>query len=285
MVGRARGGGGWPRSTASTTPGPTTTSAGAASSTGRGSTRSRRSPRRRTVTSRIRLGTLVASPNFRHPVHFAREVTALDDISAAAGSCSASARRGGTGFDADRARPAGADRRGSGPTGSPSSSSCSTCCCARTGSPGAASTTRAVDARSTARLRAVSPGCRSWWRPTARARRALAARFGQGWVTTGGPADDLDGWWRVVADAAAAVHRGAGTRPDGIRPLWTVTSPWTRAPVYSLSQRGRVHRRGRPGGRARLHRRGHALAAARTSWYAGDEAVLEAVAAEVLPTL
>src|SRR3954471_10492964 len=34
-----------------------------------------------TVTSTIRLGTLVASPNFRHPVHFAREVTALDDVS------------------------------------------------------------------------------------------------------------------------------------------------------------------------------------------------------------
>ncbi|GFJ86280.1 hypothetical protein Phou_104600 [Phytohabitans houttuyneae] len=33
------------------------------------------------VTSHIRLGTMVASPNFRHPVHFAREVTALDDIS------------------------------------------------------------------------------------------------------------------------------------------------------------------------------------------------------------
>src|SRR6478752_10442640 len=33
------------------------------------------------VTSRIRLGTLVASPNFRHPVHFARQVTALDDVS------------------------------------------------------------------------------------------------------------------------------------------------------------------------------------------------------------
>src|SRR5258707_15632260 len=33
------------------------------------------------VTSRIRLGTMVASPNFRHPVHFAREITALDDIS------------------------------------------------------------------------------------------------------------------------------------------------------------------------------------------------------------
>lgn len=34
------------------------------------------------VTERIRLGTLVASPNFRHPVPFARELVSLDDISA-----------------------------------------------------------------------------------------------------------------------------------------------------------------------------------------------------------
>ena len=34
------------------------------------------------VTSTIRLGTLVAAPNFRHPVAFHREVQALDDISA-----------------------------------------------------------------------------------------------------------------------------------------------------------------------------------------------------------
>jgi alkanesulfonate monooxygenase SsuD/methylene tetrahydromethanopterin reductase-like flavin-dependent oxidoreductase (luciferase family) len=33
------------------------------------------------VTERMRLGTMVASPNFRHPVHFAREVSTLHDIS------------------------------------------------------------------------------------------------------------------------------------------------------------------------------------------------------------
>src|SRR5207237_8214014 len=33
------------------------------------------------ITDRIRLGTLVASPNFRHPVPFARELIALDDLS------------------------------------------------------------------------------------------------------------------------------------------------------------------------------------------------------------
>src|SRR5918998_6698087 len=33
------------------------------------------------VTQTVKLGTMVASPNFRHPVHFAREVSTLDDIS------------------------------------------------------------------------------------------------------------------------------------------------------------------------------------------------------------
>ncbi|HVT41765.1 MAG TPA: LLM class flavin-dependent oxidoreductase [Acidimicrobiales bacterium] len=34
-----------------------------------------------TVTTRVRLGTLVATPNFRHPVTLARDAIALDDIS------------------------------------------------------------------------------------------------------------------------------------------------------------------------------------------------------------
>jgi alkanesulfonate monooxygenase SsuD/methylene tetrahydromethanopterin reductase-like flavin-dependent oxidoreductase (luciferase family) len=33
------------------------------------------------VTERVRIGTLVASPNFRHPVPFARELVTLDDLS------------------------------------------------------------------------------------------------------------------------------------------------------------------------------------------------------------
>jgi alkanesulfonate monooxygenase SsuD/methylene tetrahydromethanopterin reductase-like flavin-dependent oxidoreductase (luciferase family) len=51
-----------------------------------------------TVTSRIRLGTLVASPNFRHPVPFAKELMTLDDISG--GRLTAGLGAGGVGFDA-----------------------------------------------------------------------------------------------------------------------------------------------------------------------------------------
>jgi len=50
------------------------------------------------VTSRVRLGTWVASPNFRHPVPFARDLAALDDVSA--GRAVLGIGAGGTGHDA-----------------------------------------------------------------------------------------------------------------------------------------------------------------------------------------
>jgi alkanesulfonate monooxygenase SsuD/methylene tetrahydromethanopterin reductase-like flavin-dependent oxidoreductase (luciferase family) len=50
------------------------------------------------VTSRIRLGTFVASPNFRHPVPFAKELATVDDISG--GRLMLGVGSGGTGFDA-----------------------------------------------------------------------------------------------------------------------------------------------------------------------------------------
>ena len=49
-------------------------------------------------TTRIRLGTWVASPNFRHPVTFAKELMTLDDLSA--GRFTLGVGAGGTGFDA-----------------------------------------------------------------------------------------------------------------------------------------------------------------------------------------
>jgi len=51
-----------------------------------------------TVTERIRLGTLVASVNFRHPVPFARELITLDDVSG--GRFTLGIGAGGTGWDA-----------------------------------------------------------------------------------------------------------------------------------------------------------------------------------------
>ncbi len=49
-------------------------------------------------TETIRLGTLVASPNFRHPLPFAKELMTLDDLSG--GRVTAGLGAGGTGWDA-----------------------------------------------------------------------------------------------------------------------------------------------------------------------------------------
>ncbi|HEX3980759.1 MAG TPA: LLM class flavin-dependent oxidoreductase [Acidimicrobiales bacterium] len=50
------------------------------------------------ATERIRLGTLVTSPNFRHPVPLAKELMSVDDISG--GRLTLGIGAGGTGFDA-----------------------------------------------------------------------------------------------------------------------------------------------------------------------------------------
>ncbi|AEW95560.1 MULTISPECIES: LLM class flavin-dependent oxidoreductase [Streptomycetaceae] len=50
------------------------------------------------VTSTLRLGTLVTSPNFRHPVTLAKELITLDDISG--GRITLGIGAGGSGFDA-----------------------------------------------------------------------------------------------------------------------------------------------------------------------------------------
>ncbi|MFM9592634.1 LLM class flavin-dependent oxidoreductase [Streptomyces scabiei] len=50
------------------------------------------------VTERLRLGTLVTSPNFRHPVTLAKDLISLDDISG--GRITLGVGAGGTGFDA-----------------------------------------------------------------------------------------------------------------------------------------------------------------------------------------
>jgi alkanesulfonate monooxygenase SsuD/methylene tetrahydromethanopterin reductase-like flavin-dependent oxidoreductase (luciferase family) len=52
-----------------------------------------------TVTDRLRLGTLVTSPNFRHPVPLAKELMTLDDVTG--GRLTVGIGAGGTGFDAD----------------------------------------------------------------------------------------------------------------------------------------------------------------------------------------
>ncbi len=246
-----------------------------------------------TVTAHIRLGTLVTSPNFRHPVHLAREVTCLDDISR--GRLLLGVGTGGAGFDATvLGPPAELTPRQR---------------VARfaeflelldellRGDP----VTRhgdwfsAVDARS-------RPGCvqapRVPFVVAADGPRAmrLAARYGEGWVTTGGVTTGgvttggarastggagQEWWWRSVAssvrrfeDALAAEGRTA--------PIDRYLS-LDAGPAYSLASTGAfTDAVGRAAGLGFTDVVTHWPR--ESSWYAGDEAILESVA-PLLPEL
>jgi alkanesulfonate monooxygenase SsuD/methylene tetrahydromethanopterin reductase-like flavin-dependent oxidoreductase (luciferase family) len=173
------------------------------------------------VTTRIRLGTLVSTPNFRHPVSLARDLLALDNISDGRLTCGLGAGSrgydakvlGSTGRVAHRGRRFGEfvellDRllREDHVTWQ-------------------GEFYEAVEARTV-------PGCVQLPRvpfviaANAPGSMAVAARFGDGWVTEGGDAHgSLDEWWAAVAGLAAQFS-APGTR----RILQT-----DAAPVYVLS--------------------------------------------------
>jgi alkanesulfonate monooxygenase SsuD/methylene tetrahydromethanopterin reductase-like flavin-dependent oxidoreductase (luciferase family) len=230
-----------------------------------------------TVTSRIALGTLVASPNFRHPVSFARQVTALDDISGGRLLLGLGAGAGGASFDA-----------------------------AVLGDPPLTVRERAdrfaeftelldlllredhvswrgryyaaVDARNL-------PGCvqrpRVPFVVAANGRRGIgiAARFGEGWVTMGARADDLAGWWQSLAEAAGRLDEAlaaAGREPGQMRRYLSLDASGTFALTsagYFDDAVGRAAELGFTDVVTHWPRQ--------TGWYAGDESVLETVAAQI----
>jgi alkanesulfonate monooxygenase SsuD/methylene tetrahydromethanopterin reductase-like flavin-dependent oxidoreductase (luciferase family) len=225
------------------------------------------------VTRRIRLGTFVASPNFRHPVHFAREVTALDDISQ--GRLLLGVGSGGTGFD-------------SAVLGAPELTprervdrfteflALLTQLLENDRTDFQGTYFSAVDARST-------PGPAQHPHPplvvAANGPRALrlAARYGDGWVTTGAQATDEAAWWRSVAEVSDRfTDAAAGRAVDRYLNL-------DSSPVFSLSSVdaftdavGRAAELGFTDVLTHWPRR--------SSWFAGDEKVLETVA-PMLPKL
>ncbi|RZS45146.1 luciferase-like monooxygenase [Herbihabitans rhizosphaerae] len=232
-----------------------------------------------TVTSRIRLGTFVASPNFRHPVPFARELMAVDDISD--GRFTLGVGAGGGGYDStvmggEDLAPVAKHARFTEfvtlldalLTGE------------RTTFRGEYFT--AVEARN-------APGCVQRPRlPFVIAANGpkgmrLAAKLGAGWATTGGPwrggdTDGMDQWWGSVA---AVVRKFDETvAAQGVQRFLQLDA----APAYVLSSMeffadtlGRAAELGftdvvAPWPRAE-------------GIFAGDESVLERVASDVLPTL
>jgi alkanesulfonate monooxygenase SsuD/methylene tetrahydromethanopterin reductase-like flavin-dependent oxidoreductase (luciferase family) len=234
-----------------------------------------------TATQRIRLGTWVASPNFRHPVPFAKELMTLDELSQ--GRFVLGVGAGGTGFDApvlgDAELTAGQriarfaefvevlDLLLTQP---------------RTTYGG--EWYRAVDAR-------MFPGSvqqpRMPFVVAANGPRAMrvVARHGQAWATTGlVPAEDgADRWWATLPDAIGRLDDAlvaAGRAPEDIERYLSVDASGTIA-LASVEQLrdvlGRAERLG--------------FAEIVVHWprpsgvYAGDDGVLEQVATDVLPHL
>ena len=178
-----------------------------------------------TVTRRIGLGTYVASPNFRHPVHFTREVTALDDISQ--GRLILGVGAGGIGFDSAVLGAAGLTPRQRVDRFAEFLDLLDRLLREdRTDFAGAYYT--AVDARST-------PGPVQRPRPpfvvAANGPRSMriAARWGQGWVTTGKGGDTVEEWWAGVGELAKRFGDLPGS--DGLDRYLSLDS----APVFSLS--------------------------------------------------
>ena len=232
-----------------------------------------------TVTTTMRLGTLVASPNFRHPAHFAREITSLDDISG--GRITIGLGAGTADFDATvlGGEPLAPRQR---VDRFAEFAELLDLLLREQRATWCGAYYEVLDARS-------NPGCvqqpRVPFLIAANGPRSMrvAARFGAGWVTTGPRTDDLDTWWSGVAEAVAAFAPAlarAGRAPADVTRFLILDS----APVYSLSSVG-----------AFTDAVGRATELGFTdvvthwpresSWYAGSEAVLEAVAADVLPRI
>jgi alkanesulfonate monooxygenase SsuD/methylene tetrahydromethanopterin reductase-like flavin-dependent oxidoreductase (luciferase family) len=232
------------------------------------------------TTSTIRLGTLVSAPNFRHPVAFHREVQALDDISAGRFLLGV-----GTGGDLDSQILGGPDlnvkdrvdrfqefvellvrlRTEDHVTSQ--------------GRWFSANDARTLPPLRDAPLIVAANGPRSL---------RFATRRADGWVTTGGMADDLDGWWaqldvarRVLDDALVDAGRDPVAFP---RYLLLDSAPQFSTERFSLQSVGLFEEM--TGRAAEL-----GFTDVITHWprsgepYAGSVDVLEQVASDVLPRL
>ena len=208
------------------------------------------------VTERIRLGTLVSSPNYRHPVTFLRDVLALDDISGGRFLCGL-----GTGGDLDSRILGEAHTLKQRVDRFHEFTALLDRLLREDHVEHDGAHYRAVDART---LPGPVQQPRVPFVIAANGPRSLrlAAERGQGWVTTGGRAETLEQWWSSVGELSTrfdAALSAAGRDGHVVRPI-----PAARQLAGVLAeQRGAVRGDGRTGGRARVHRRHRPLAAAR----------------------
>ena len=228
------------------------------------------------VTSTIRLGTFVTSPNYRHPVTFTRDLLALDDISGGRFICGI-----GAGGDID-----------SGILGEPPLTPRERFerLAEFTGLLDRLLTEDHVSHRGT---HFCAVDARTLPGPVQRPRipfvmaangprsMRLAVEYGTGWVTTGPKVETLDQWWAALARLGGRLDEalaGAGRDPATLERHLNLDS----SPQFALSSVGVFEEMA---GRAE----DLGFTDVITHWprpdapYAGSEAVLESVASQVLP--
>ncbi len=185
------------------------------------------------VTSSVPLGTWVASPNYRHPVPFARELAALDDVSG--GRAVLGIGAGGSGVDAGVL---------GGPELTPGERAdrfeefveVLDAVLTNPATTHAGTYYTAVDALTTMPC-VQSPRLPFVVAASGPRTIRLAVRLGQGWATTGsgrrGPDRDDEGWWEGVGRLSEQVDEAlaaAGREPSTLRRYLSVDA----APTFAL---------------------------------------------------
>jgi alkanesulfonate monooxygenase SsuD/methylene tetrahydromethanopterin reductase-like flavin-dependent oxidoreductase (luciferase family) len=228
------------------------------------------------VTERIRLGTFVTSPNYRHPVTFLRDLLSLEDISGGRILCGI-----GTGGDID-SRILGGEPLTPRQRADRLEEFTGLLDRLLTGDHVTAEGTyfSAVDART---LPGPVQQPRTPFIMAANGPRSLrlAARYGAGWVTTGPKVETLDEWWTALKGLSARLEdalEAQGRNAAAFQRHLNLDS----SPVFSLSSAdvfeemtGRADELGFTDVIAHWPRP--------QDPYAGTVATLERVAAEVLP--
>ena len=226
------------------------------------------------ATNTIKLGTFVTSPNFRHPLALTRDILAIDDVSDGRFLCGIGA---GGGIDTTIQGGAELSPRQKVDRLTEFVELLDTLL-----------TTDGVDYKGEyfeVRNGRTLPGCiqqpRVPFVMAANGPRSLrlAARYGAGWVTTGGRADDLDSWFATVTDLTHRlddVLAAAGEQRPFDRYLSIDNGAYALSSVAAFEDIvGRAAALG--------------FTDVITHWpraegvYAGREEVLEQVAAEVIP--
>lgn len=228
-----------------------------------------------TVTSTIRLGTFVTSPNYRHPVTFMRDLLALDDVSGGRFICGI-----GAGGDVDSRLLGGPDLSGRERYERLEEFTVLLDRLLREdhvtseGSYFSARDARTLPGPARERIPFVM---------AANGPRALrlAARVGDGWVTYGKPGGSYDEWWASLRDVSARLDdalAAEGRSSDGFERHLNLDP----SPFYSLESVGQYDDAvGRAAELGFTDLIAHWPRA--SDPYRGSVDVLETVAAEVMP--